>query len=959
MFEKFAPLILQSKELGHCGPALFLYGAYDRIAIVKLIFYVFVINWKIKSRKECKMPQKTSDTPMMRQYMEIKNQYPDAFLFYRIGDFYELFYDDAIKGSQLLELTLTARSKNADDPIPMCGVPHHAAQNYIDILVDQGYKVAICEQMEDPKAAKGMVKREVIQLVTPGTTTDQKAEDAKENNYLTAVSFDAATKKYGFAYTDLSTGELKVAILDDIESVVNEAVGLRTREIVADQYFVEHFGERFKELNILVSQQNDVEISAELSYLIQDLTSPIAVQVVKQLLMYVQVTQKRNLAHMQKAIAYEPSFYLRMDHASKYNLELTRLIRTGKKQGTLLWLLDETKTAMGGRLLKQWLDRPLIRKDAINARQSRVQVLLEHFFERSNLQEELTKVYDLERLAGRVAFGNVNGRDLIQLKTSLLQIPKIRHVLAELDDPVFDEALTRLDPVSEIADLIEAAIDEDAPISVTEGNVIKDGYNPKLDEYRDAMRNGKKWIADLQAQERQATGIKNLKIGYNKVFGYYIEVTRANLASVPEGRYERKQTLTNAERFITPELKEKERIILEAEQKSTDLEYELFKKIRETIKEQIERLQNLAKQVAELDVLQSFAVVSEEYQFVKPIMTESHEIEIKAGRHPVVEKVMGHQSYVPNDILMNQDTEILLITGPNMSGKSTYMRQLALTVIMAQMGCFVPAEEATLPIFDQIFTRIGAADDLISGQSTFMVEMQEANRALKDGTANSLILFDEIGRGTATYDGMALAQSIIEFIHQNVHAKTLFSTHYHELTALDQTLTRLKNVHVGAVEQDGNLVFLHKMEDGPADKSYGIHVAKLAGMPDSLLARASVILEQLENENQGDAAKLTARETPQPVSTASQAAETQPADQSGAEESTVTSSSREVVEEQMALFDTTPAQKKTNQLQTQVVEQLTNLNLMDMTPMEVMNQLYKWQKKLRKWGADKWQKSKS
>lgn len=882
------------------------------------------------------MPQKTSDTPMMRQYMEIKNQYPDAFLFYRIGDFYELFYEDAIKGSQLLELTLTARSKNADDPIPMCGVPHHAAQNYIDILVDQGYKVAICEQMEDPRTAKGMVKREVIQLVTPGTTTDKGVEDAKENNYLTAVSFDEEAKKYGFAYTDLSTGELKVAVLTDFDSVINEAVGLQTKEIVTNQNFAENFKKQFEELNILVSQQNDIEISSELSYLIQDLKIPTEIQVVKQLLMYVQVTQKRNLAHIQKAVAYEPSFFLRMDHASKYNLELTRLIRTGKKQGTLLWLLDETKTAMGGRLLKQWLDRPLIRKKEITDRQERVQVLVDNFFERSNLQDELTKVYDLERLAGRVAFGNVNGRDLIQLKTSLRQIPKLRHILGELDHPVFDEALKHLDPVGDIADLIENSINDDAPISITDGDVIKDGYNSKLDEYRDAMRNGKKWIADLQAKEREETQIKNLKIGYNKVFGYYIEVTRANLDSIPEGRYERKQTLTNAERFITPELKDKEQIILEAEQKSTDLEYALFKEIRELIKEQIERLQNLAKQVAEIDVLQSFAVVSEKYQFVKPTMTKNHSIEIKDGRHPVVEKVMGHQSYVPNDIDMDSSTDILLITGPNMSGKSTYMRQLALTVIMAQMGCFVAASSATLPIFDQIFTRIGAADDLISGQSTFMVEMQEANRALKDGTSNSLILFDEIGRGTATYDGMALAQSIIEFIHQNVHAKTLFSTHYHELTDLDQTLDHLKNVHVGAVEQDGNLVFLHKMEQGPADKSYGIHVAKLAGMPQDLLERASVILEELEKDDQ---------EVEKNDNSTDALPSTQDKDSDLNEyPEELEEVAKPRVEEQMALFES----EKEPSLKEQVASQLAQLNLMDMTPMEVMNQLYKWQKKLRK-----------
>jgi len=475
-----------------------------------------------------------------------------------------------------------------------------------------------------------------------------------------------------------------------------------------------------------------------------------------------------------------------------------RSIRTGKKQGTLLWLLDETKTAMGGRLLKQWLDRPLIVKADIETRQNKVAALLDHYFERSNLQEELVKVYDLERLAGRVAFGSVNGRDLIQLKTSLYQVPKISYILSELDEKVFTDEVQHLDPVEDVADLIDRAIVEEAPLSVTDGGVIKDGYDEQLDKYRDAMNNGKKWIAALEAKEREVTGIKNLKIGFNRVFGYYIEVTKANLAQLPADRYERKQTLTNAERFSTPELKEHESLILEAESHSTELEYQLFTKVRETVKGAIKRLQTLAKAVAAIDVLQSFAVVSEDYHFIRPTLTKSHDLNIVEGRHPVVEKVMGNQSYVPNDVKMTPDETVLLITGPNMSGKSTYMRQLALTVIMAQIGCFVPAKEAKLPIFDQIFTRIGATDDLISGQSTFMVEMQEANNALKHATANSLILFDEIGRGTATYDGMALAQAIIEFVHNNIHAKTLFSTHYHELTALDQELKGLRNVPINS-----------------------------------------------------------------------------------------------------------------------------------------------------------------
>nr|WP_253953495.1 DNA mismatch repair protein MutS [Pediococcus ethanolidurans] len=867
---------------------------------------------------------------MMQQYMAIKKDYPDAFLFYRIGDFYELFYDDAIKGAQILELTLTSRSHNAVDPIPMCGMPHHAVQNYVDILIEKGYKVAICEQMEDPRLAKGMVKREVIQLITPGTVTDSNVNEAKSNNYLTALTADE-TNQFGFAYADLSTGELKTSQLNSIEAVINEVVNLQSKEIVVDQSIDDSLQEQFKKLNIMVSHQNKIEVKSELSYLTQGLDEALEKNTVETLLTYITVTQKRSLAHLQKAVAYEPSYFLRMDHYSKYNLELTRSIRSGKKQGTLLWLLDETRTAMGGRLLKQWLDRPLIHKKEIEDRQIKVGELLDHYFERSNLQEELVKVYDLERLAGRVAFGNVNGRDLIQLKTSLRQIPKIQHVLADLDDKVFGAMLAKLDPVDDIADLIDRAIVDEPPISVTEGNVIKDGYDAQLDQYRDAMTNGKKWMAELEASERKATGIRNLKVGYNKVFGYYIEITKSNLSSVPEGRYERKQTLTNAERFITPALKEKESLILEAEEKSTTLEYELFSKIREQIKLEIDRLQKLAKQVATLDVLQSFAVVSENYHFIKPTLTKKHSIDIVGGRHPVVEKVMGRQSYVPNDVKMSNDIDILLITGPNMSGKSTYMRQLALTVVLAQMGCFVPAESATLPIFDQIFTRIGAADDLIAGQSTFMVEMQEANRAIQNATSQSLILFDEIGRGTATYDGMALAQAIIEFVHNHVHAKTLFSTHYHELTVLDQTLTKLKNVHVGAVEKDGDLVFLHKMEDGPADKSYGIHVAKLAGMPEELLGRADKILKRLEIQNKDTDQALVEQEIK---------SEKQP--QKVSKKHGTQSHKSSEVDEQLALFQTAPSDTQGEE----VLAQIRNSNLMSMTPMDVMNQLYKWQKKL-------------
>ena len=869
------------------------------------------------------MPQKTKKTPMMEQYLAVKKQYPDAFLFYRLGDFYEMFYDDAVKGAQILELTLTTRNKNAVDPIPMCGVPHHAAQNYIDILVDKGYKVAICEQVEDPKTAKGMVKREVVQLVTPGTIIDQNAGDAKENNYLTALL--EADDGYGLAYADLSTGEIKVATLKNEEALLNELMSLQTKEIVLAPEISPQLNELLAKLKILTSIQANAEITAETSYVTQDLASKLEQRTVQNLLTYLQTTQKRSLAHLQKALHYEPSHYLKLDHNAQRNLELLQNLRTNKKSGTLLWLLDSTKTAMGGRMLKQWITRPLIDLKQIEQRQNIVADLLENYFERSGIIEQLTQVYDLERLAGRVAFGSVNGRDLVQLKTSLEHIPQIRYLLEQLDNTIYQEFLADLDPVEDVADLIEQAIVDEPPLSITEGNLIREGYNAQLDEYTNAMKNGKQWLAQLEAQEREITGISNLKIGFNRVFGYYIEVSKANAKKLPQDRYQRKQTLTNAERFITPELKQKEELILGAETKAYELEYQLFTEIREQIKDQIKRLQKLAAKIAELDVLQAFATVSEENHFVCPVLSNTkRELNIVAGWHPVVEKVLGKQSYIPNDVKMDADLDVLLITGPNMSGKSTYMRQLALSVIMAQMGCFVPAESAEMPIFDQIFTRIGAADDLISGESTFMVEMKEANQALKNATPNSLLLFDELGRGTATYDGMALAQAIIEFVHDQIHAKTLFSTHYHELTVLAEKLPKLANIHVGAVEKDGELVFLHKMQSGPADKSYGVHVAKLAGMPEMLLERAATILAHLEGADK--ATEVLAPDEPK-----------------------VEPELPQTEEAQLSLFE--PEEQLPEKLsgeKQRVLSELTEANLMAMTPMEVMNTLFAWQERLKK-----------
>ncbi|QIL45898.1 DNA mismatch repair protein MutS [Vagococcus coleopterorum] len=854
------------------------------------------------------MPQKTKHTPMMEQYFNIKADYEDAFLFYRLGDFYEMFYDDAIKASQILELTLTSRNKNADDPIPMCGIPHHAAAGYIDTLIDKGYKVALCEQVEDPRETKGMVKREVVQLITPGTVMASKGLSAKENNYLSAIVWDAQTNHFGFSYADLSTGELKAAVLATPDSVVNEASAIQTKEIILGSEIPDSLKEILAQrLNVVFSTQENELVSSELSYLVANIDSDLTKAASIKLLTYLSETQKRSLGHLQQVQEYQPADYLKMDHYSKFNLELAQSIRTGKKQGTLLWLLDETKTAMGGRLLKQWLDRPLIDEKAIVKRQNMVQSLLDSFFERADIQENLTKVYDLERLAGRIAFGSVNGRDLIQLKTSLNQVPVVEQLVRGIDQGQWTGLLEDLDPVADVADLIERAINEEAPLTITEGSVIKNGYNEQLDVYREAMTNGKQWLAELEAKEREATGIKTLKIGFNRVFGYFIEVSKGQINNVPEGRYERKQTLSNAERFITPELKETERLILEAEEKSKGLEYQLFIQVRDQIKSAISRIQVLAHGIATVDVLQSFATVSEKYGYVRPTLTsQSRDLELIEGRHPVVEKVMGHQEYVPNSVELPKGTDIMLITGPNMSGKSTYMRQLALTVIMAQMGCFVPAEKANMPIFDQIFTRIGASDDLISGQSTFMVEMMEANEALRHATPQSLILFDEIGRGTATYDGMALAEAIIHYIHRHVHAKTLFSTHYHELTMLENSLDNLINCHVGAVEKDGEVVFLHKMLAGPADKSYGIHVAKLAGLPTELLTQASQILNALENG---------------------------------------THLSEEDLSVEVSQLDLFAGQDQTNN---DVICDLNALDLTTMTPLEALNALNDLQKKMTK-----------
>lgn len=855
---------------------------------------------------------KPADTPMMVQYHDIKAQYPDAFVFYRLGDFYELFEEDAIQGAKLLELTLTARNKNSENPVPMAGIPHHAAQNYIDILVDQGHKVAIVEQMEDAAAAKGMVKRDVVQLITPGTKLSGGAGSDKQNNYLAAVLPDG--QAWAMAYIDLSTGELKATTSQQFNDVVDELRSLEVKEVVLRQNDPEtikqQMATKLGEHGLVISTQAEVAPSATISFLTQNLTQPLEVAVTTMLLGYIFDTQRRNLEHIVPAESYERLAYLKFNQDTRINLDLVENTRTKKRAASLLGLIDETHTAMGGRLLKQWVLKPLRVQADIEARLDLVQAFQADFFSRGTLQDHLKSVYDLERLAARAAMGTMNARELVQLKRSLRAIPAIKAALAE-SDSLLQAVGQQLDDMGDLSTLIDDAIMDEPPISVREGNIIKNGFDAKIDEYRQVLTDNQQWLAQLEADERAATGIGSLKVGYNKNFGYFIEVTKANIGKLAENRYERLQTLTNAERFVTPELKAHERLIIEAQAKQTEREYDLFVTVRDHVKAEIGRLQTLAQQVARLDVLAALADVADNRRFVRPVFTSGNHIAIEQGRHPVVESLLPAGEFVANDVMLDDQTNMQLITGPNMAGKSTYMRELALIVILAQMGSFVPASAAELPIFDQIFTRIGANDDMAMGQSTFMVEMAEANHALQEATAHSLILFDELGRGTATYDGMALAQAIIEFLNTHVHAKTLFSTHYHELTVLADQHPGIANVHVGAVEDaDGQLHFLHQIQTGPADKSYGIHVAALAGLPDELIANATHILSQLENQKSVVVASESV--APVPVSSVQQLAE------------------------QVPLFDVATTDDKIQQL----LAQLDQLDILNMTPIDAMNALH-------------------
>lgn len=774
-------------------------------------------------------------TPMMTQYLQMKEQYKDAILFFRLGDFYEMFYEDAILAAKELEITLTRRDKKNN--IPMCGVPHHSSKNYIERLIEKGYKVAIAEQMEDPKLTKGMVKREVVQIITPGTIMDDMIGE-NDSNYLACIYQEQMD--YIIAYTDVSTGELKVTRCDETV-MLNEVASIQPKEIITNKDFNDNV-QRF--LNLITNVISIVEDAPDnnTGMNIDEVYMP-ALQL---LLQYIQHTQMRSLEHIDEPVVYEALGHMRLDMYAKRNLELTESIRHKNKKGTLLSIFNQCKTPMGNRKLKEWIERPLINNELITDRHRIVRLFNDEFMLRHQLREALTHVYDIERLAGRVQFGNVNAKDLIQLKYSLEQLPAINTLLQPYQHII--HGLDNIHQLAPLYKLLEESLVEEPPATIKEGGIFKEGYNQQLDDYRDAQKNGKSWLNELQMQERQRTGIKSLKISFNKVFGYYIEISKANLVNldVQKFGYERKQTLSNAERFITDALKEKESIILGAEEKAIELEYTAFIDLREQVKTFISDLKVQAKRIAELDCLQNFSEVATNNNYTEPVISDRRVLNIKNGRHPVVEKVMEKDQYVPNDCYLDDNGFIYLITGPNMSGKSTYMRQVALMSIMAQMGSFVPADTAELPIFDQIFTRIGAADDLVSGQSTFMVEMLEARNALINATENSLIIFDEIGRGTSTYDGLSLAQSMIEYVHNHINAKTLFSTHYHELVGLDASLDGLSNIHVAAKEYNGELIFLHKIMPGAVENSYGIHVAKLADLPEEIITRAGHLLETFE-----------------------------------------------------------------------------------------------------------------
>ncbi len=873
-------------------------------------------------------------TPMMQQYLDTKEQYKDCILFYRLGDFYEMFYEDAITASRELEITLTGKSCGTEERAPMCGVPYHAVDNYLNRLVKKGYKVAICEQVEDPKMTKGIVKREVVRIVTPGTNINSSALEETKNNYLMSIVY--VSRCYGISIVDISTGDYFMTEVEEIKTLYDEINKFCPSEIICNDAFYmsgADIDDLKNRLNITISSLDSWYFDDESCkkalrehFKVMELSGlgiadyDAGVIAAGSLLQYLFETQKNSLSHLTRIVPYQTGKYMILDTATRRNLELLETLREKQKRGSLLWVLDKTKTAMGGRMLRTFIEQPLINKSEILERQDCIEELNKQLITREELREYLNPIYDLERLIGKISYKSANPRDLIAFNSSIEMLPHIKYLLEGFDCKLLTDIHDNIDTLDDLHELISNAIDEEPPITLKEGGIIKNGFNEEIDRLRSAKSDGKSWLADLEVREREKTGIKNLKIKFNKVFGYYFEVTNSFKDMVPD-YFIRKQTLANAERYSTGELKDLEDIIMGAEDRLFSLEYDLYSEIRDTIAKEVIRIQNTAKAIAKLDVMVSLASVAERNNYVRPKINEKGIIDIKNGRHPVVERMIPNDMFVANDTsLDNVSNRINIITGPNMAGKSTYMRQVALIVLMAQIGSFVPASQANIGICDRIFTRVGASDDLASGQSTFMVEMTEVANILRNATSNSLLILDEIGRGTSTFDGLSIAWAVVEHISNTrlLGAKTLFATHYHELTELDGKLGGVNNYCIAVKEQGDNIVFLRKIIKGGADKSYGIQVAKLAGVPDSVIERAKEIVEELVNADITESVKDIAV---------------------GKQKKKPERKLDEVDLEQMSLFDTVKDDD--------IIRELKELDIDNLTPKEALNTLYQLQSKLK------------
>ncbi|MFH5958343.1 DNA mismatch repair protein MutS [Clostridium perfringens] len=896
-------------------------------------------------------------TPMMRQYFEIKENYKDCILFFRLGDFYEMFFEDAETAARELELVLTGRDCGLEKRAPMCGIPFHASNSYIGRLVAKGYKVAICEQVEDPKFAKGIVKRDVIKVITPGTYTDSSFVEETKNNYIMTIYADLERNRCSLAITDISTGDFlategelekgvildeiskfnpkEIILLDSLDQELIKDITLTTPALISRKP-IEYFEEKFEE--VLNNQFG--EKSNSLSLMIKKSSNA--------LVKYILDTQKISLTNINDIEVYSLVDFMTIDLSSRRNLELTENLREKSKKGSLLWVLDKTETSMGSRMLRRWIEEPLVNKEKITLRLNAVEELFNDLSLNDSLKEALHDIYDIERILGKISNKNANAKDLIALKTSIGKIPNVKGIIENCTSSLLKNYHHNLDDLRDIYELLEKSIKEDPSLTLKDGDLIKDGFNSEIDELRLAKTNGKDWISSLENREREFTGIKSLKVGFNKVFGYYIEISKANYSSIPEGRYIRKQTLANAERFITPELKEIEEKLLGASEKLCSLEYDIFLDIRNEVENHIDRLKTTAKIIAELDCISNLAFVALENDFIKPEINEDGETKIENGRHPVVEKVIPKGEFIPNDTIINKDdNQLLIITGPNMAGKSTYMRQVAIITLMCQIGSFVPASKANISVVDKIFTRIGASDDLAGGKSTFMVEMWEVSNILKNATENSLVLLDEVGRGTSTYDGLSIAWSVIEYIckNKNLRCKTLFATHYHELTKLEGEIHGVRNYSVAVKEVDNNIIFLRKIIEGGADQSYGIEVAKLAGIPDEVINRAKEILETLEMESSKDNLDLALKEVNASKEDIEEASITTSYE---VKEALVEEDKIEIKEEVISKASEAKTHKEDDQIQLDfsaigkdnLIKELSEVDILSLNPMEAMNRLY-------------------